>query len=73
MESEIVTKDEKYGYIYRYDIVKFVVDDGSFHTELGTEGTVSKIEPKLVMYTLDCIHFRAAYHPMFELPPPSLE
>lgn len=72
MESEKVTHDERLGYIYRYNIVNFGVDDGSFHPELGTKGTTYKVETKLVVHTLDCINFRATTYPMFELPNPRL-
>ena len=56
-ESEFVTQDEKLGYVYRYDFVNNIVDDASFHPEIGTKGTVSEIKSRLVVHSTDCIHF----------------
>ncbi|WP_157679580.1 hypothetical protein [Methylovulum psychrotolerans] len=57
LESEFVTQDERFGYVYRYDIANYIVDDGNFHPEMGTKGIVSKIISKLVIYSSDCIDF----------------
>jgi len=69
MQSEIVSRDEKFGYIYRYNMVKSVTDDGSFHPEDGTKGNVYKVQTKLVLHTEDCETFKLATYPLFELPP----
>lgn len=63
LESEFVTQDERFGYIYRYDIVDYIVDDGSFHPEMGRKGMVSEVKSKLAIYSLDCVHFNIVSGP----------
>ena len=57
LESEFVTQDEKFGYIYRYDVANYIVDDGSFHPEMGTKGQTFEVKSKLIIYSSDCVHF----------------
>lgn len=68
MKSELVSHDEKLGYIFRYDIKYTMVDDGTFHPENNTKGKIYNTATKLVMQTKDGEFFRIATHPMFELP-----
>jgi hypothetical protein len=53
MNTETITKDEKYGYIFRYDIVDFVENDGSFHPEDGMKGMIHKITTRVVVSSRD--------------------
>jgi len=62
MESEEVSYDNKFGYIYRYNIVEFAVDDGSIYPDAGTKGRTYKIESKLVLHTHDCKSVEGEYY-----------
>ena len=68
MKSELVTRDDSFGYVVRYDAIKYVEDDGQFHPEDGMKGTIHKVETKVVVHSRDGIKFDATLHPLFELP-----
>lgn len=67
MESETVTRDRNYGVLYRYKIVSTQVDDGRFHPEDGTAGTVYEIEGRLIIHTLNYKDIKMEYRPIFDL------
>lgn len=50
LNSEIASYDDEFGYIFRYDIIDFVEDDGSFLPEDRRKGTIHKLESKLVIH-----------------------
>jgi hypothetical protein len=59
MGSERVTRSDKFGYIYRYDI-SHVIDD-----ERGGSYTCRFV---FVVWTYDCKTWEFATHPMYQLP-----
>ena len=71
MDSEVVSYDDKFGYIFRYEILNFLEDDGSFHPEDGMKGRIYRSKAKKVIFTKDGEAITAVYSPMFELPKPN--
>jgi hypothetical protein len=66
LESESVSHDHKYGYIYRYRIVRMTSgDDGSLPSD---DTKTYRNETRVVAYTHDGKKFSVATHPMFQLP-----
>jgi hypothetical protein len=64
IESEKITFDENFGYIFRYDIIKFVEEDGTFHPEAGMKGTIHKIESKIMVLTKNGQQFESILIPL---------
>lgn len=68
IESEIVTYDDKFGYIFRYKTVDFIEDDGSFHPEDGNKGKIYKCEGRLIASTKDGENIYSLCGSNYELP-----
>lgn len=50
-QTEVISREDKFGYIFRYDIVESIEDDGSFHPEDGMKGTMHTIRTRVVVST----------------------
>lgn len=66
MDSEVASYDDEFGYIFRYDTVNLIEDDGSFCPE--KKGHIHKIESKLVLCTKDGQNIMIKTGSMYELP-----
>jgi len=59
IDSETVSHSDKFGYVYRYDMVR-LLDDG--------RGGIYKSHTVFLVWTQDCETFELATHPMYQLP-----
>jgi hypothetical protein len=59
MDSERVSHSDRFGYVYRYDLVQLLDDE---------RGATYKSHTVFLVWTQDCETFELATHPMYQLP-----
>jgi hypothetical protein len=67
-ESEILSYNDVFGYIFRYEVSHLVEDDGLFHPEdLNLDRNSSFVRWKIVAHSIDGKQIKVVSIPLFEL------
>ena len=68
LRSEILTRDPKFGTIFRYESKSLAPYEKSFHPEDGFGNNKYTLYAKLIIFTVDGKHFKTVSFPSLVLP-----